>query len=90
MTMVRGYWVKIQYERHTAVKGVLKTHNTGISRDVVIVVVVVVVVVDDDDDVVSLRVAFQFIFNLLVNCVIFFLIIYISVKHELTKSSPEK
>jgi len=91
MTTVRGYFVKIQYERHTAVKGVLKTHNTGISRDVVIVVVVVVVVVvDDDDDMVSLRVAFQFICNLPVNCVIFFLIIYISVKHELAKSSPEK
>lgn len=37
-------------------QGGLKTHNTGISRDVVIVVVVVVV--DDDKDMVSLRVVF--------------------------------
>jgi hypothetical protein len=57
MTTVRGYFVKIQYARHTAVKGGLKTHNTGISSDVVIVVVVVVIV-DDDNDMMSLRVVF--------------------------------
>jgi len=59
MTTVRGYFVKIQYARHTEVKGGLKTRNTGISRDVIVVVIVVVVVVDDDDDdMVSFRVAF--------------------------------
>ena len=57
MTTVRGYFVKIQCARHTAVKGGLKTHNTGISRDVVIVVIFIVVV-DDDNGMVSLRVVF--------------------------------
>jgi hypothetical protein len=66
---------------------VLRTHNTGISR---FVVGGVVVVADDDDNMASLRVVFQLICNILVNFLILFSIIYISLKHELAKSSPEK